>query len=230
MEVLAWQIQDYGLGSLTATFTKKDLVLGFNNTLVAELNETFPYTDGNSSSAVWKAGDAIRYEERVTPFIDGNSAEQGVTNETLWLTIETGEQNPYHTGRILAVNDHWYPNFPMPVNSGINSTNSMAIWLPRRCSTSNYNDDNVYTFQQNMPANNKAPTITTMNLMNMQMQSQEPSSTTPTTQICETGKGAACDGDYNSYTVNNFTATDNYYPNMNCGTKLFTHGSATQIT
>lgn len=79
-----------------------------------------------------------------------------------------------------------------------------------------------------MPGNTNAPNITTMNMMNMQTQYQ---GYINDSYICAKGTGnTTCDGDYNTYRVQNFNATNQYVPTDNCGTRIFSHGVGTQDT
>lgn len=85
------------------------------------------------------------------------------------ITVNAGAA-PYSqlAGRIEAMNGRDYPNIPFKVFDGQGSSN----YLPFRCSEANFTTDNVYTWQQNMPGDKNAPNITTMNMMNMQLQRQ----------------------------------------------------------
>jgi hypothetical protein len=129
---------------------------------------------------------------------------------------------------IELMNGYPYPNVPYQVATGLNS----STYLPFRCSNANFTEEMVYTWQHGEPANT-AGTITTMNLMNMQLQEQVLASSDA---ICDAGNGtgAACTGsyndEYNSYTQNVYTRTSNFFPQDNCGTRIFTHGVATQET
>ena len=66
--------------------------------------------------------------------------------------------------------------------------------------------------------------------MNMQLEKQY---YTSNAVICENGTGDDCldyNDEYNSYTQNIYNATRSYVPVNNCGTRIFSHGNATQTS
>lgn len=105
-------------------------------------------------------------------------------------------------------------------------------WLPFRCSDANFTEDVVYTWQQNMPNNVAATNITTMNTMNFEFQHQVFSDES---YICSAGSGnATCNQTfntaYNSYREDTYSKNTSYMAVNNCGTRIFSHGTAAQST
>lgn len=62
------------------------------------------------------------------------------------------------------MNGHEYPNIPVKVGDGLGATD----YLPYRCSSANFTEEAVYTWQHGMADNNNGK-VTTMNMMNMQL-------------------------------------------------------------
>jgi len=71
---------------------------------------------------------------------------------------------PELAGKIVLMNDREYPNIPFKVGNGLGATS----YLPYRCSRANFTEETVYTWQHGMP-NNGGDSVTTMNMMNMQL-------------------------------------------------------------
>lgn len=81
-----------------------------------------------------------------------------------------------------------------------------------------------------MPGNQNAPNITTLNTMNMQLEKQY---YTSDAIMCENGTGDSClsyNQKYNSYTQNIYNRSSDYVPVNNCGTRIFSHGVASQTS
>jgi len=174
----------------------------------------------------WKSGDAIIYDAQIAPYISAYQWSGAKTNS--WISTNTGLDDPWKSGMIETMNGYEYPNVPFQVADGMNASE----YLPWRCNKANFTQESVYTWQHGEPANTGGK-ITTMNLMNMQLQEQEFVSSD---EICGAGAGAGADckadynDEYNSYTQNVYKRTSNFYPGDNCGTRIFSHGEATQET
>lgn len=111
----------------------------------------------------------------------------------------------------------------MKVGTGIGGA---TAYLPYRCSSANFDDEHVYTWQHGQP--NAGNEITTLNMMNMQLQKQTYNASDV---ICHAGAGnTTCSANanltYNSYTQNEYEKSSNFYPSDNCGTRIFSHGTS----
>lgn len=83
-----------------------------------------------------------------------------------------------------------------------------------------------------MPNNKDATNITTMNMMNFQLQHQN---FVRESYLCAAGEGnATCNADfndeYNSYKQNEFEKNSTFHAINNCGSRIFSHGTANQTT
>lgn len=120
------------------------------------------------------------------------------------------------------MNDFPYPNRMFNVFTGQQSYTP----LPFRCSPANFTSTDIYTWMQQSPFNSGANTITSMNLGNMQTQTED---FVLNTTICVNGTSTAnqCEGDYNSYLVYKYQKDSDFVPADNCGSEIFSHGHGT---
>jgi len=142
------------------------------------------------------------------------------------ITVNSGYPHPRLSGKIQKMNTHDYPNIPFKVYDGLGSSS----YLPFRCSTANFTRDDVYTWQHNMPDDETATHINTMNMMNMQIQHQDYINKT---YICDQGVGnSSCNSsfndEYNSYKQNIFSKNSSFMAVNNCGSRIFSHGWGSQ--
>lgn len=223
MQNMDWLIQDYVLGGLTATYTANDMVYGWNSDVINGLQYNI---QTNYTNKAYKQGDAIFYTPKITPFIHGNMWSMASNNP--YITVNTGFPTAQYAGRIEDMNGLSYPNIPFKVFDGFGSSN----YLPFPCSEANFTETDVYTWQQNAPANGDATEVVTMNMMNMQLQHQVYQADE---YICANGTGnSSCnwtfDSSYNSYKETQFFKNSSFTPVNNCGTRIFSHGYGAQTT
>lgn len=120
------------------------------------------------------------------------------------------------------MNDVVYPSIPMKVATG----NGGTSFLPYRCSSANFTEELIYTWQHGMP--NAGSEIKTLSMMNMQVQTQNYNSSD---LICPAGAGKTnCSANANltanSFTQNEYEKSSSFYPSDNCGTRIFSHGTS----
>jgi len=100
---------------MTATYTQKDMVLGWHSQLISTLISSpdhVLYTDD-----LYRSGDAIFYASSVTPFIQGNMWSRSSTNPV--ITVNSGYPNPSLAGKIKTMNGYDYPNVNFKVYDGL---------------------------------------------------------------------------------------------------------------
>jgi len=145
-----------------------------------------------------------------------------------YVYVNTGFPTPSLAGKIEQMNGYNYPNIPFKVYDGYGST----LYLPFRCSAANFTEESVYTWQHGMPNNKDATNITTMNMMNFQLQHQN---WVADEYICEAGVGnKTCNenfnSEYNSYKQNEYGKNSTFLAVNNCGSRIFSHGTGNQTT
>ena len=92
-----------------------------------------------------------------------------------------------------------YPSISMKVALGDGSTN----YLQYRCSSANFTEELIYTWQHGMP--NAGSEIKTLSMMNMQVQTQD---YTTSDMICSAGAGNTTCAANANLTANSFTQNE----------------------
>lgn len=215
---MAYMIQDFTLGGLVAKRNFKELVLGWRSQLIKDYGHksSSDYTD-----YYYKTGDAIIYNDKVVPFLDNFVTLNSPFNSE--LKVNTGATDPTKTGLIETISGYSYPNKIMKVNNG----QSSYEYLPLRCSDVNFTTEDVYSWSQGQPGVNMT-SANVLNYVNMQVTKQEFSGESA---LCVNGTGAACAeayGTYNNETQRIYAKTAEFYPNGNCGSRIFAHGIGNQ--
>jgi len=215
MGTMDWMIQDYMLGGLIAKRSLKELVLGWNSQIIANFGFK-PET--NFNDYYYKTGDAIIYNPHITPMLDGTQTLRSPTNPK--VSVNAGTTDPAMTGRINNISGYNYPNRMFKVFNG----QSTYEYLPFRCSNANFTSTDIFSWAQGAP-NVTASNVNVMNLVNMQVTSQNKGAIT---KLCEQGTGDACEAEYNTVNQTNFDKTASFYPAGNCGSRIFAHGTGSQ--
>lgn len=100
-------------------------------------------------------------------------------------------------------------------------------YLPFRCSDIDLATEDVYAWSQGVPGVNMT-SANILNYVNMQVTKQE---FTGESALCYNGTGAACAeayGTYNNETQRIYQKTAEFYPDGNCGSRIFAHGTGSQ--
>jgi hypothetical protein len=182
-----WMIQDYTLGGLIAKRNLKELVLGWNSSLIQNIG--FVANPQSYTDYYFKTGDAIVYNAKITPFIVGDTGLMNSSNTN--IKVNTGSTDASKTGRIETINGYTYPNKINKVWDG----QSSFLYLPFRCSDADFSTTDVYAPTQGAAGTNTT-NIYTLNMVNQQVVKQDFNSTE---SLCVTGVGSAtCNADYNT--------------------------------
>lgn len=105
-------------------YKMRDLIFGFNSTLIADVNSMNPLTT-NYTDKTWIEGDAIRWSTEVAPIISSN------TTNALNLKVEVkSDVKEDDLGRLTSINNLEYPNQQREVLLG----NGSFAMLPFKCS------------------------------------------------------------------------------------------------
>jgi len=150
------------------------MVFGWDSTLVKNIPWDAHLVASNQDK-YWLSGDAIYYARMVTPFIHKDMWSDAPVNPV--ITVNTGVVNPDSAGMIELMGAYGkdnsvgyeYPSIPMKTATGTGST----VYLPFRCSSANFTEESVYTWQHGKPNAGSDGSITTLNMMNMQLQNQD---------------------------------------------------------
>jgi hypothetical protein len=127
------------LGGLIAKRSLKDLVLGWNSDLIK--NYGFK-PETNYTDYYYKTGDAILYNSKVTPLLDGSQTLLSPTNPK--VKVNSGSTDSTKTGRITDISGYTYPNRMFRVFNG----QSTYVYLPFRCSDANFTSTDIFSWAQ----------------------------------------------------------------------------------